>query len=84
MLKELAYKQDQDMINGRGFTHIGMVAIDMIAKWPDEKFDIFFPALSVRMCPEEIERVHDKRRFNKEDGKPFTKQMSFTFIPSPK
>ena len=82
MLKTLSYKQDQNRIGeAMGFKRIGMVAIDMIAKWPDEKFDIFFPALSVRMCPEEIERVHDKRRFNKEQDKPFTKQMSFTFIP---
>ena len=69
------------MTDKAGFTRIGMVSINMIAKWPDEKFNIFFPALSVRMCPEEIERVHDKRRYNKEQGKPFTKQMSFTFLP---
>lgn len=84
MLKELSYKQDQDLIDeGSNWNRIGQVMIGQLIKWDDEKFNNFFNAIKPQLPPDEIEEILNRRWWYTSCNdivKPHG-QMSFTFIP---
>ncbi len=60
--------------------HIFQTALDMIAKWPDDKFDAMIGYMRDNMSPDDIEYVMAKRRIMAEHGSTFPRQAAFTLI----
>ena len=55
-------------------------ALDIIAKWPDDKFDAMVGYMRNNMSPDDIAYILKKRRIMVEHGETFPRQMSFTLI----
>lgn len=55
-------------------------ALDVIAKWPDEKYDHFLPYMRRTMDARDVEYVESKRRIMREHGETFPRQAAFTLI----
>ena len=60
--------------------HIFQCALDVIAKWPDDKFDAMIGYMRDNMSPDDIEYVLNKRRIMAEHGSTFPRQAAFTLI----
>jgi hypothetical protein len=59
---------------------IFQTALDVIAKWPDDKFDAMVGYMRNNMSPDDIAYILKKRRIMVEHGETFPRQMSFTLI----
>jgi hypothetical protein len=59
---------------------IFQTALDVIAKWPDDKFDAMVGYMRKNMSPDDIAYILKKRRIMVEHGETFPRQMSFTLI----
>lgn len=60
--------------------HIFQNALDVIAKWDDDKFYRFLPYMRETMDPRDIEYVLEKRRIMREHGETFPRQAAFTLV----
>ena len=59
---------------------IYQAALDIIAKWPDDKFDAALGYMRSNMDPRDIDYIESKRRIMAEHGKTFPRQAAFTLI----
>jgi hypothetical protein len=59
---------------------IFQTALDVIAKFPDDKFDAMVGYMRNNMSPDDIAYILKKRRIMVEHGETFPRQMSFTLI----
>jgi|TARA_R110000744_G_scaffold71060_4_gene143222 hypothetical protein len=59
---------------------IFQTALDVIAKWPDEKFDSMIGYMRRNLDPRDVEYIETKRRIMREHGETFPRQMAFTLI----
>ena len=55
-------------------------ALDIIAKWPDEKFDRMVGYMRDNMDTRDVEYVLNKRRIMREHGETFPRQAAFTLV----
>ena len=55
-------------------------ALDVIAKWPDDKFDAALGYMRSNMDPRDIDYILNKRRIMAEHGETFPRQAAFTLI----
>ena len=59
---------------------IFQTALDVIAKWPDDKFDAALGYMRSNMDPRDIDYILNKRRIMAEHGATFPRQAAFTLI----
>jgi hypothetical protein len=59
---------------------IFQTALDVIAKWPDDKFDAMVGYMRNNMSPDDIAYILKKRRIMVEHGETFPRQAAFTLI----
>lgn len=57
---------------------IFQTALDVIAKWPDDKFDAAIGYMRSSMDARDIEYILNKRRIMAEHGETFPRQAAFT------
>ena len=59
---------------------IFQTALDIIAKWPDDKFYRFLPYMRETMDARDVAYVLNKRRIMREHGETFPRQAAFTLV----
>lgn len=60
--------------------HIFQNALDVIAKWDDDKFNRFLPYMRKTMDPRDVEYILEKRRIMRQHGETFPRQAAFTLV----
>jgi hypothetical protein len=55
-------------------------ALDVIAKWPDEKFDAALGYMRSNMDARDVRYIEAKRRIMREHGETFPRQSAFTLV----
>jgi hypothetical protein len=65
---------------GQSMKHIFQSALDVIAKWDDDKFNHFLPYMRETMDQRDIDYITNKRRIMAEHGHTFPRQAAFTLI----
>lgn len=59
---------------------IYQAALDIMAKWPDDKYDRMLGYMRENMSPDDIHYIERKRRIMAEHGDTFPRQAAFTLI----
>ena len=60
--------------------HIFQTALDVIAKWDDDKFYRFLPYMRETMDQRDIEYILERRRALTAYGNTFPRQAAFTLV----
>ena len=59
---------------------IFQTALDIIAKWPDEKYDRLIGYMRRNMDPRDVAYIEAKRGIIRDHGDTFPRQAAFTLI----
>ena len=59
---------------------IYQTALDIMAKWPDDKYARMIGYMRENMSPDDIQYIERKRRIMAEHGETFPRQAAFTLI----
>ena len=65
---------------GQTMKHIFQTALDVIAKWDDDKFTRFLPYMRETMDQRDVDYIINKRRIMAEHGNTFPRQAAFTLV----
>ena len=60
--------------------HIFQAALDVIAKYDDDKFNSFLPYMRETMDQRDIDYILERRRIMSEHGNTFPRQAAFTLV----
>lgn len=85
MLKHLSYRHDQAVINdalvgSRDLQAISQTALDIMSRWPDEKYDRMIGYMRRNMDPRDVTYMENNRRIRREHGDTFPRQAAFTLV----